>query len=112
MATAEDCRAALEGLSRRLAANAERAGQKLTLDRTLACTITDLGIAFHGRLANSKIIDLDNGDDPTAKIRLTTTSNDLIAIVNGSLSVTSAWSQGIIKIQANVLDLVKLRRLL
>src|SRR5262245_53525226 len=109
MATVEQCRAALEALAAKLANNA--GGVKLDFDRTLACRISDLSIAFHGRLKEGKILDLSEGDDPKAKLRLTSTSDDLVALVNGNLNVTSAWASGRIKIDASLLDLMKLRKL-
>ena len=49
MASVDECRQALHDLAARLDANAEPA-DKLDFDRTLACRITDLDAAFHGRL--------------------------------------------------------------
>lgn len=112
MATIDDCRTALHGLSSRLATNAATARDKLSMDRTLACSITDLGVAFHGRLLDGQILDLRDGDNPTARIRLKTASDDLVALVAGTLSAGSAWSSGRIKLEASFLDLVKLRKLL
>jgi putative sterol carrier protein len=112
MATVDECRAALQKLAERLAANAEQAREKLDFDRSLACRITDLQIAFHGRLKSGQIADLTDGDDPRAKIKLTSSSDDLVALVNGQLNVMQAWTSGRIKIDAGVLDLLKLRKLL
>jgi hypothetical protein len=112
MATVEQCRAALEALATRLAGNAAQANTKLDFDRTLACRVTDLDTAFHGRLKDGHILDLADGDDPRAKLRLTASSDDLVALVNGELNVTSAWASGRIKIDASFLDLMKLRKLL
>jgi hypothetical protein len=112
MATVDECRAALQKLAERLAANAAEAREKLDFDRSLACRITDLDIAFHGRLAGGQIMDLTDGDDPRAKIKLTSSSDDLVELVNGRLNVMSAWTSGRIKIEAGVLDLLKLRKLL
>jgi putative sterol carrier protein len=112
MATVDECRAALHQLAKRLAANAAEASQKLDLDRSLACRVTDLGVAFHGRLAGGQIEGLADGDDPSAKIKLTLSSDDLVALVNGQLNVASAWASGRIKIDAGVFDLLKLRKLL
>jgi SCP-2 sterol transfer family len=110
MATVEQCRAALEGLAARLANNA--GDVKLDFDRTLACRVSDLNVAFHGRLKDGRILDLAEGDDPKAKLRLTSSSDDLVALVNGQLNVTSAWASGRIKIDASLFDLMKLRKLL
>src|SRR5436309_7689519 len=101
MATVDECRAALQGLAARMAANADGVGQKVDLDRPLACTIKDLGVAFHGRLVGGRLIDLADGDDPKARIRLTATSDDLLALVNGELDFAKAWASGRVSVSAN-----------
>jgi len=95
-----------------MADNAAEASQKLDFDRSLACRITDLGVAFHGELSGGRIVGLTDGDDPRAKIKLTSSSDDLIALVDGQLNVASAWASGRIKIEAGMMDLLKLRKLL
>jgi hypothetical protein len=112
MATLEECRAALRALAAKLQANAARTKSKLDFDRSLACRVTDLNVAFHGRLKDGQILDLADGDDPDAKLRLTATGDDLVALVNGTLNVASAWASGRVKIDASFLDLMKLRKLL
>ena len=111
MATVDECRAALQTLAARLDENAA-AGNTVDLDRALACTVTDLGVSFHGRLAGGRLTGLTDGDDPKAKIRLTATGDDLLALVNGEIDVAKAWSSGRVKISANPFDLLKLRKLL
>ncbi|SDT79906.1 SCP2 sterol-binding domain-containing protein [Actinoplanes derwentensis] len=111
MATVDDCRKALHDLAARLQANAEARG-KLDLDRTLACRVTDLGTAFHGRIAGGLLLDITDGDDPKAKIALVTTSDDLLKLVAGELDVTRALASRQIAIKANPFDLLKLRKLL
>jgi hypothetical protein len=112
MATVDECRDALEKLAARMDANANRVAGKIDLDRPMACSISDLGVAFHGRLNGGRLQDLTDGDDPNAKIRLTTSSDDLIALVDGNLDLTRAWTTGQIKISANPFDLLKLRKLM
>ena len=112
MATVDECRAALDRLAARLADDADGAGQKLDFNRTIACRITDLGVAFHGRLADGRIVDLADGDDPKAKLAMIIGSDDLVALVNGQLNATSAWATGRLKIDASVFDMLKLRKLL
>ncbi|MEV0899649.1 sterol-binding protein [Actinoplanes sp. NPDC049802] len=107
MATVDECRQALHDLAARLAANAEAQG-KLDLNRTLACRLTDLGTAFHGRLVDGRLVDIADGDDPKAKIALVITSDDLIALVNGRLELPRVISS----VRANPFDLLKLRKLL
>ena len=112
MATVDECRAALHKLAQRMADHAAESSQKLDFDRSLACRVTDLGVAFHGDLTGGQIIGLADGDDPKAKIKLTASSDDLVALVVGQLNVASAWASGRIKIDAGMMDLLKLRKLL
>ena len=109
--TVDDCRQALHDLAAKLDANAEARG-KLDLDRTLACRITDLGAAFHGRITGGRLVDIADGDDPKAKIALVTTGDNLIALVRGELDITRALAARQISIKANPFDLLKLRKLL
>ncbi|WP_412542856.1 SCP2 sterol-binding domain-containing protein [Longispora sp. K20-0274] len=112
MATVDECREALGRLDAKLAANAEKVAQKVSLDRPMACTIKDLGVAFRCRLADGRLHDIADGDDPDAKIRLIATSDDLIALVDGELNFASAWASNRLSVKASFTDLLKLRTLL
>jgi hypothetical protein len=112
MATVDECRAALNALAAKMDANAATKGDTIALDRPLACTVTDLSVAFHGRLTGGRLIGLTDGDDPDAKIRLIARSDDLVSMIAGDLDITRAWASGKISIKANPLDLLKLRKLL
>ena len=111
MATVDECRQALDDLAAKLAANAEAQG-RLDLDRTLACRITDLGTAFHGRITGGRLVDITEGDDPKAKIAIVASSDNLIALIHGRLDLTRAFTSGQVSIKANPFDLLKLRKLL
>jgi hypothetical protein len=111
MATVEQCRQALGELAGRLATTPE-AGARLDFDRTLACHIRDLDVAFHGRLTGGRIVDLTDGDNPAAKIRLAIGSDDLLALVAGELNFAAAWASGRASVKASLGDLLKLRKLL
>jgi hypothetical protein len=111
MATAGECREALERIADRLAADPE-AARRVDLDRSFACHITDLQISFHGRIARGTIVDLADGDDPAAHLRLTLASDDLLALVAGELHFASAWASGRVSVKAGLRDLFKLRQLL
>jgi putative sterol carrier protein len=112
MASVEECRAALEHLTDRMAANADRTKAKLDFDRTLSCRISDLDTAFHARLTGGQIVDIGEGEDPTAKLKLTAASDDLVALVRGQLNAATAWASGRVKIDASLMDMMKLRKLL
>ncbi|TNH22243.1 SCP2 sterol-binding domain-containing protein [Micromonospora orduensis] len=112
MASVDECRQALQELAARLDRNAETVRDRIDLDRTLACRITDLETAFHGRISGGRLVELTDGDDPKAKIALSTSSDDLLALVRGDLDVTSAVTSRRVSIKANPFDLLKLRKLL
>ncbi|WBB69580.1 SCP2 sterol-binding domain-containing protein [Micromonospora sp. WMMD812] len=112
MASVDECRQALQQLAARLDSNAETVRERIDLDRTLACRITDLDTAFHGRLADGRLVDLTDGDDPKAKIALSTSSDDLLALVRGDLDIARAVASRRVSIKANPFDLMKLRKLL
>jgi len=112
VATVDECRQALRDLAARLDGNADTVREHVGLDRTLACRITDLDAAFHGRLTDGQLTDLADGDDPKAKISLSTTSEDLLALVRGELDITRAVTSRRVSIKANPLDLMRLRKLL
>ncbi|KXK58455.1 sterol-binding protein [Micromonospora rosaria] len=112
MASVDECRQALQDLAARLERNAAAVRERIDLDRTLACRITDLDTAFHGRLTGGRLTGLTDGDDPKAKIALSATSDDLLALVRGDLDVTKAVATRRVNIKANPFDLMKLRKLL
>jgi predicted lipid carrier protein YhbT len=112
MATVDECRAALRTLAERLDENLANGGKPVDLDRPLACTITDLGVAFHGQITGGRIVGLTDGDDPNAKIRLTSSSDDLVALIDGKIDFLKAFASGRIGIKANMFDMLKLKNLL
>lgn len=114
MATVDDCRAALRTVAVRLAADREWVARlaRLNLDRAVACHITDLDIYFHGRLEGGELIDITDGDDRGAQIRLNVKGDDLLTMVDGKLNFVTAWVTGRLWVKASFGDLFKLRKLL
>lgn len=112
VATVEECRAALARLTANLAENADEVREKVNLDRTMVCRVTDLEIAFRGRLVRGELVDIAEGDDPDANIKLSAASDDLIAMVDGELDFAKALATRRASVSANPFDLLKLRNLL
>jgi hypothetical protein len=115
MATLEECRAALDQLSRNMAKAADDTRAATALDRSLSCRITDLDVTFVGRLADSTITDVVTvpGTPPgNAQIRLTMSGDDLVAMVGGELNFAKAWGSGRVRVQAPLRDVLRLRSLL
>jgi hypothetical protein len=115
MASLEECRAALDKLAASMA-DADDATKRNMLDRTLSCYISDLDVTFSGRLHDGHLVDItEHGGAPPpekAQIRLTMTSDDLVALTDGRLSFGSAWLSGRVKIDASFRDLLRLRSLM
>lgn len=111
MATVDECRQALHDLAAKLDAAADARG-KLDFDRSLACRITDLRTAFHCRLDGGRLVDIADGDNPQAKIALSTTSDNLVAMVEGRLDLARAIASRQVSLKANPFDLLKLRKLI
>jgi putative sterol carrier protein len=112
MATIEECRAALERLSGRLSDVDESDRKQHAFDRTLSCHVPDLDVTFSGRLEDGEIRDISTDDAPRAQIRLTASSDDLVALTDGELDFGRAWLAGRVKVEAGVRDLLKLRSML
>ncbi len=88
---------------------ASNAGRKVNFDRTLSCTLSDLGAIFSGRLHDGRLTDIAQADTPTAQMRLKLSSDDFLELVDGTLKVPAAWASGRIKIDAGMMDLVRLK---
>ena len=116
MATLQECERAVQGLVDRLGEVDPGLRSKHVPERTVLCRVPDLRVRFRGRLADGDVAELacedDNGDRPDAQVRLTTGSDDLVALAEGRLAVPTAWATGRLKIEASVLDLLRLRNLL
>jgi hypothetical protein len=112
LATLDECRGAVEGLASRLATADDSVRRRHLADRTLSCRVRDLDVTFTGRLADGRLTDITTGPAPKAQIRLTVASDDLVALTDGSLSFASAWSRGKVKVDASIMDLLRLRNLL
>ncbi len=114
MATAEECRAALEGLIGRIAELDAKDRAAHLLDRTLSCRIPDLGVTFLTRLSPNGAEPIRQAADgsPPAQVRFTANSDVIVAIAADPGSFMRAWLTGKLKVQGSVLDLLHLRRLL
>jgi len=112
VATLDECMTALSGFVGKLAA----APAAQDLDRSVSCRLPDLGQVVAGRLARGAVHDMTAQPDgptvPKADIRLTMTSDDLLALTSGQLSFGPAWASGRVKLEAGLRDMLRLRSLL
>lgn len=115
MASTEECEKALQRLAAKLGGADGEHARRHVADRSVSCHLTDLEVTFTGHLRDGGLHDIaqlvDDGGRP-AQIRLALTSDDLVALTQGELHLVSAWTSGRVKIEASILDLMKLRKLL
>jgi hypothetical protein len=114
MATAEECRMALESLIGRIAEMDAEVRQAKLIDRTLSCRVSDLGITYLTRIGPHGADPIKEADrsSPAAQIRFTARSDDVVAISKDPGSFARAWLSGRLKVEGSFLDLLHLRRLL
>jgi hypothetical protein len=114
MATAEECRKALESLTARIEDMNQEDRAAHLAERTLSCKVSDLGITFVTRLGahGTEPVREAAAADGAAQIRFTAKSDDVLAIAADPGSFARAWLTGRLKVDGNLLDLLQLRRLL
>ena len=114
MATAEECRAALERLTARISEMDAKDREAYLLDRTLSCRISDLGMTFVTRLGPNGADGLQEtrNDSPPAQVRFTAQSDVVVAVAADPGSFLRAWLSGRLKVEGNFFDLLHLRKLM
>ena len=105
---------ALESLTGRIQDIDPAARATHLVDRAISCKVDDLGVTFMTRLGpdGATPVRVANGSDGQAHVRFTARSDDLLAIAEDPGSFGRAWLSGRLKIEASVLDLFRLRKLL
>ncbi|GAA3507717.1 MULTISPECIES: SCP2 sterol-binding domain-containing protein [Actinomadura] len=113
MANEEDCRAALGRITERLAEVDEERLAEHVVERTISCRIPDLRLAYRSRIHAGGLDPFEPTDDPkAAQVRITVRSDDLVALANDELHPARAFTSGRLKVEASLLDLLRLRKLL
>jgi predicted lipid carrier protein YhbT len=114
VATAEECRQALESLTGRIMELSPEERAEYLVDRDVSCRVTDLGVTFLTRIGpgGAGPVREANGSDPKAQVRMTAKSTDLLALSADPGTFPKAWLTGKIKIEASLSDIFRLRRLL
>jgi hypothetical protein len=107
MATAEQCAAAVRRLAEQFRGSQPQRARGF--DRTVSAEITDLGLVYRGHLHDGELEDITSDVGPRADIRLTMSSDDLLALADGELALGPAWLSGRVKVRASFADLLRLR---
>jgi hypothetical protein len=114
MATAEECRTALETLTSRISELDAQERATKVLDRTMSLRVPDLGVIFVTRIGPDgahPVRHAANGAPP-AQVRFIANSDVVVAVAADPGSFMRAWLSGKLKVQGSVLDLLHLRKLL
>jgi len=114
MATAEECRQALESLTGRIQEMDPADRAAYLVDRDISCKVSDLGVTFLTHLGpdGASPVTVANGSDPQAQVKFTTKSDDLIALAENPASIGKAWITGRLKVEASIFDILRLRKAL
>jgi predicted lipid carrier protein YhbT len=114
MATAEECRQALESLTGQIQEMDPADRAAYLVDRVISCKVSDLGVTFVTRLGpdGASPVTEANGSDPQAQVKFTAKSDDLLALAENPASIGRAWLTGRLKVEASIFDLLRLRKVL
>jgi predicted lipid carrier protein YhbT len=111
VASIDECRAALDYLAEMLEKVDPVLRERHVLDRTVACTVKDLGVVFTAHLRDGGLHDIEQVVTAKAQLRATLSSDDLVRLTRGELDVAAALTRGKLRVDASVFDLLKLRSL-
>ena len=114
MATAEECREALQTLTGRLGEMNPNDRSSFFSNRSFSCHVTDLGVTFVTTITDTGAEPVKEAapDEPPADIRLTANSDDVLSLAATPANIARMWISGRVKVQASIRDLLALRRLL
>jgi uncharacterized protein YciW len=114
MASAEECRQALQNLTARLAEMSPQDRASYFGKRSMSCHVTDLGVTFATRFTDhgADPVSVAAPDDPPADIRLSASSDDVVHLAESPHNIARMWISGRVKVQASMRDLLSLRKLL
>jgi hypothetical protein len=110
VASPEECKAAIAQLAARLAGPGDHRAEGL--DRSVSAEVTDLGVVFRGHLHDGVLDEITTDEGPPAQIRLILSSDDLVLLARGELSLGPAWLSGRVKLQASLTDMLRLRTMI
>lgn len=114
MATAEECREALQSLTARISEMSPEDRAAQLADRSLSCKVSDLDLIFLTRLGphGAAPVRAATKADEVAQIRFTARSDDVVAIAGDPGNFARAWLTGRLKVEGNLFDLLRLRKLM
>ena len=113
MVSVDVCRTALDDLAKMLASVDPELRARHVPKRVVLCRLSDLDHAFIANMGPDGLHDLRDytESDPTPDVRVTMTSDELLALAHGDEDFLHGWLRGRIQVSASMRDLLRLRSL-
>jgi len=104
----------LQILLGRLAENHDSVRAAIPERKVLRCHVTDLNAAWYSVIESGKVSPPSETPphDGRVDITLRVSSDDLVDLIDGRLSFLSAFASGKVKVDASIVDMLRLRALL
>ena len=113
MATKTEVERQLVVLMARLDGNEANVRSAIPTRKVLRCQVVDLGTAWYSVVENGHVSQpSETPPNGRADITLRLGSDDLVDLVEGRISFLSAFTSGKVKVDASIVDLLRLRSLL
>lgn len=113
MATKAEVTKALERLMARLDGNDEDVRSAIPGRKVLCCRVTDLDSSWYSVIQDGHVsAPVERPVPSTVDVTLQVGSDDLIALVEERTSFLSALMSGKVRVQASMMDLLRMRTLL
>lgn len=114
MASKTEVEEQLKVLLARLAENPDSVRVAIPERKVLRCQVTDLDAAWHSVIEAGNVSPPSETppDDGRVDITLRVGSDDLVDLIEGRLSFLSAFTSGKVKVDASIVDMLRLRALL
>ena len=113
MATKAEVERQLGALMARLDGNEAGVRSAIPSRKVLRCQVPDLGTAWYSVVENGHVSQpTEAPPNGRADITLRVGSDDLVDLVEGRISFLSAFTSGRVRVDASIIDLLRLRSLL
>ena len=113
MADVDACNKALQRLAGSLTDLDPALRARHVPNRTVSCTVSDLDVVFVGRVDEHGVHDLKRSrDGAAADVKVSVTSDDLVALADGREDMVHAWLKGKLQVSAPMRDILRLRSVL
>ena len=80
--------------------------------RSVEVVLTDLDVRYHALMRSGELSEITPGPLARPDVRLSADSDDLLAMARGQLPLSTAYADGRLKVEASMMDLLRLRVLL